>query len=178
MLHQPVGTQEVFPGQNPKTMKTHSCLKSHGFVVALAVLSHAHFARATPYASGLTNNGGLVTYTLNENADNVKILFNNGSSTNDTGGQVKGNHSFLLNGATNYQIVVSKSTPLGWTQISADANVLNQIYSGRGLAVNLNPTNTGIFGRIYIANAAAGTTTQAPFSQRSLKAKRSSQVRM
>src|SRR5437867_4165780 len=116
-------------------------------------------ATATPYASALTRSGNVISFILNEDADNVKVLLNSGTTTNDMGGLVKGVHSFNLSGATNYQVAVSKNTPLGRTQISSDATVAVQFYSAKGEAVNIYPTNTALFGRTYVANSLAGTTT-------------------
>lgn len=140
---------------------------------------------ATPYASGITNDAGTISFVLNENASSVQVVFNNGSSTNDLGARTKGIHSFTLGSATNYQIVVRNSIGNGFTHkgnpttvsgitnsagvlltndaassriISADTNTWVHFTEPRGVAVNRNPKSP-YFGRIYVANAVAGTTT-------------------
>ena len=40
---------------------------------------------ATPYASSLTNAGGIISFRLNESADNVYIISNAGATTNQLG---------------------------------------------------------------------------------------------
>src|SRR4051812_44295754 len=87
-----------------------------------SVLLFTNVARAVPYASGITNTAGTVSFILNESADNVKIVFNGGASTNDLGAQSKGGHSFSLGAATSYEIYVTKTGPTAWTQISEDTN--------------------------------------------------------
>jgi hypothetical protein len=113
-------------------------------------------ATAVPYASGVTNNAGTVSFTLNEAAGNVTVVFDGGASSNDLGALTNGTHSFSLGGATTFSIVVKKDVPLSWTQISTDTN-LTRFFSGRGVAVNMDPS-TPLFGRIYVANALNGTT--------------------
>jgi hypothetical protein len=117
-------------------------------------------ANATPYASGVTTSGGNVSFILNESADNVTVLFDGGTSTQDLGTLDKGTHSFPLGAATSFQIVVKKSSP-AWELISSDTNRLLQFNSGRGVAVNMQP-NSPNFGRIYVANSAAGTASGRP----------------
>ena len=43
-------------------------------------------AKATPYASCLTNTGTSIVFRLNEAADNVKLVYNSDTVTNDLGG--------------------------------------------------------------------------------------------
>lgn len=118
--------------------------------------------RATPYASGITNNAGTVSFILNESADNVKVIFDGGGAgnTNDLGALPKGTASFALGAHTSWQIHVTKSTAQVWTQISSDTNVLAQFYAPRSTAVNRNPASP-YFGRVYVLDhtAAAGTGT-------------------
>jgi hypothetical protein len=136
-------------------------------VLALTLL--APRATATPYASGInTNTPGSISYTLNENADDVKVIFDINTSTNDYPSQVKGTYTFSLGTATNYQIVVSKKAAAGYVQangaaavvqqLSVDSNPLMVFNSPRGVAINRN-LNSPYFGRIYVANSAAGTVS-------------------
>lgn len=128
--------------------------------VALLALTAAPTVWATPYASGISNDTGTVYFTLNEPADNVKIIFDGGGpgNTNDLGALSKGVTSFLLGAHTSWQIHVTKSTAQVWTRISADTNVPNQFFSPRSIDVNRNPASP-YFGRVYVMeHAGAGGT--------------------
>ena len=124
--------------------------------ICLGVLS-ALSAGAHPYASGITNQSGIISWVLNESATDVKILFDNGTLTNDLGSTpVVGTNTFNLASHTNFSIVVYKVGSNVLNQISSDNNFYNNIFGPRGVAVNKNP-KTWNFGRIYVANASAGT---------------------
>jgi hypothetical protein len=129
------------------------------FGAALA-LALCQTAKAVPYASGISNVAGTVSFYLNENSDNVKVIFDGGGTgnTNDLGALTKGKQSFALGSHSSWEIHVSKSATPGWTKTSADTNVWAQFYSPSGVAVNKNPTNLALFGRIYVAEAASGKT--------------------
>ncbi len=116
--------------------------------------------RATPYASGITNDSGTVSFILNEAADNVKVIFDGGGAgnTNDLGALPKGVASFSLGAHTSWAIHVTKSSAQVWTQISDDNNVFNNFYSPRSAAVNRNPASP-YFGRVYVLENAAGTSS-------------------
>lgn len=116
---------------------------------------------AVPYASGVTGNAGIVSFILNEAADNVTVIFDHGASSQDLGPLDKGTHSFPIGSAISFEIVVRKSAGSVWTLISTDTNRLMQFNSGRGVAVNLQ-ASTPAFGRIYVANSSAGTATGRP----------------
>ncbi len=127
-------------------------------------------ADAHPYASGVTNQAGIVSWVLNESATDVKILFDNGTLTNDLGATpVMGTNTFNLASHTNFSIVVYKVGSNALNQISSDANFYNNFYGPRGVAVNQNP-KTWNFGRIYVASASTGaagdnrTTTQGIYA--------------
>ena len=95
-------------------------------LLSLAVLSVAAVlltqdVQAVPYASAVTNSAGTVTFILNESADNVTVLLNNGASTLNLGALGRGPQSFSLGAATNFQIKVTKSTASAWSQISVDS---------------------------------------------------------
>ena len=81
-----------------------------GLVLALAATILCGFvAQAHPYASGVTVSGGTVQFYLNENADSVNVVFDNGTSaTNNLGALTKGLQSFALGAHTNYSIIVTK----------------------------------------------------------------------
>lgn len=125
-------------------------------LLAVLALLEPSPASAVPYASGVTNNAGTVSFILNEDTGNVTVVFDGGASSMDMGALTKGTHSFSLGTATSFSIVVKKNVAPAWTQISTDANLM-RFFSARGLAVNMNPA-TPLFGRVYVANAVAGTT--------------------
>ncbi len=129
------------------------------FGAALA-LALCQTAKAIPYASGISNVSGTISFVLNESADNVKVIYDGGGAgnTNDLGALTKGKQSFALGSHSSWEIQVSKSATPAWTKISADTNVWAQFYSPSGVAVNHNPTNLALFGRIYVAEAASGKT--------------------
>src|ERR1043165_947462 len=56
-------------------------LLAASFVLALGVRD----VRANSYASSLTNNAGTVSFRLNDSADSVKVIGNNGALTVDLG---------------------------------------------------------------------------------------------
>ena len=121
-------------------------------------------SRATSYASGLTNDNGTIRFYLNESADNVKVILDlGGGGTNDLGALATGRHSFSLGSATNYQIVVARSSGAGWmlgvtNQISSDTNILMRFVNQRGVVVNRDPASP-YFGRVYVSVSALGTNT-------------------
>ena len=125
-----------------------------GMAAGLAALSCASIANANPYASGVTNNGGTIQFVLNEAADSLYVVFNDG--TTNTLSPTKGAHSFSLGANTNYAIYAFKVGPHAFTQISADANTYGSFYYPRGVAVNHNPQRPN-FGRVYVVNSAPGT---------------------
>lgn len=113
-------------------------------------------ANAHPYASGITNQGGTISWVLNESATDVKIIFDKGAVTNDLGAApLVGQNTFSLGSHTNFAIVVFKAGSNQLTQISSDLNFYNNIYGPRGVAVNQN-AKTWNFGRIYLASANPG----------------------
>jgi hypothetical protein len=154
--------------KNPRLLAT---LRS--LVLSLAVAAVAgSTAKAVPYASCITNSASTVTYLLNQNAQDVKIIFDGGGpgKTNALGAQTRGVHSFDFTGHTSYSIQVSQSDPQAWVKISDETNYnILRYYSPRGVAVNSSTKNMAAFGRIYVANASPGTagvTTPPTTSQR------------
>jgi hypothetical protein len=92
---------------------------------ALALLP-AWRGAAHPYASGMTNLGGAISWVLNEPATDVKIIFDDGKTTNDLGGApAVGSNTFALGNHTNYAIVVYKAGSNALNQISSDNNLYN-----------------------------------------------------
>src|SRR5947207_2205646 len=122
-------------------------LPSFRTLAALSILSvtalSTHMAKAIPYASGITNTGSTYSFILNEDADNVKVIYDGGGAgnTNNLGLQTKGAHTFSLAGHTTYSIQVTRSAPTAWTITSADTNAFCEYPSPRGLKVNRNPAD-------------------------------------
>ena len=153
---------DVFVSTGRGVRRFAALLKPSSFTklaVALAAVawSGIHSSQAVPYASGVTNNAGAVSFILNEDAGNVTVVFDGGASSSDLGALTKGSHAFNLGTAASFQIVVKKNAPVAWTQISTDSTPV-RFFSARGLAVNLDP-RTPLFGRVYVANAVVGNTS-------------------
>ena len=137
-------------------------------MVALAPTS----GQATPYASSLTNAGGVISFRLNESADNIYIISNAGATTNQLGPMAAGLQSVALSISGTYQVAAFKASPPGFAtavapnrgailQIGADT-LLTRFNQPRGLTVNTNPASP-TFGRVYVSNGAGGTTTNSVF---------------
>jgi hypothetical protein len=113
--------------------------------------------RATPYASSLTNNAGIVSFRLNEAADSVRVVGNANTLTNVLGARALGLTvtnltSFGLTGGV-FSVIVQNVRSNVVAQIGASISNYN---SGRGIAVNANPASAA-FGRIYAGNSLGGT---------------------
>ncbi len=133
-------------------------------LLAAAVLWTAtNPAGATPYASGVSNNAGNVSFFVNESADSIKVILSNGAGgTNTLSGTNRGQYSFSLGTNTSYKIVVTKASGAGYKssdgsggavklQISDSTNPNLNFENPRAIAVNQNPSSK-YFGRIYAAN--------------------------
>jgi hypothetical protein len=144
-----------------------------GAVLASAALFPVQSLQATPYASSLTNNSGTISFRLNERAGSVAVVY-----TNLTGDTIITNLGTLSAGLTitnlaipgNFTVAVTNSANAGYLggatlQISNDStngtstNTL-RFNAPRGVAINTNPASP-YFGRIYVANAVAGTSTRS-----------------
>lgn len=130
--------------------------RSRAWLIALALASSAAVTHAIPYATGVKLEGGVLTFILNENADSVKVIA--GAVSKDLGALNKGTISTNLGISGAFRIEVSRSAAGGWVQTSDDNNIFVRFNSPRGVAVNKNPASP-YFGRVYVANSAAGTTT-------------------
>ena len=127
---------------------------------------------ATPYASSLTNAGGIISFRLNESADNVYIISNAGATTNQLGPMAAGLQSVTLSISGTYQVAAFKASPPGFaTAVAPNRGAILQIGTDtpltrfnqpRGLTVNTNPTSP-TFGRVYVSNGTNGTTTNSVF---------------
>jgi len=145
-------------------------MKKLSFLCSASILLSACLpALATPYAAGLTNNAGTVSFFLNEDADNVKVVFNSGTGgTNDLGALTRGKYTFSLGAHTNYSVLVTKASGAGYKsdngsgaavklQISSTTNRALNFEFPRGLKVNRNPASR-YFGRIYGGNIRTNAT--------------------
>ena len=99
-----------------------------------------------------------IQYRLNSPASSVQVAFDNGTAVTNLGSQYAGLQSFWLGSHTNYSIVVSSQGSGVPAQVSVDST-LNDFYGPRGVAVNRN-AKTRNFGRVYVANATAGTDSR------------------
>ncbi len=119
---------------------------------------------ASPYASGLTNNAGTVSFTLNENGGNVTVTYEDASTNASFNGiltgtnLLKGSYSFSLGAHTGYAISVTKTGNGTPSLISVDTNKFSIWNSPRGVDANKNPKFGNLFGRTYIGNSANGGT--------------------
>jgi hypothetical protein len=138
------------------------------FLLAWVALLWPRVVTAVPYASGLSNHNGAISFRLNEAADNVKIVSANGTITNDLGALPSGWNSFALEITGSFQVVVFRAGPAGFlTPIAPHRGAVLQIspggpatrfFSPRGVAVNTHPASPH-FGRIYVGNATSGTVS-------------------
>src|SRR5262249_55026827 len=130
-------------------------------ITIAGILSLASPGRATPYACDITNSAGVVSFRLNEAADNVKVISNGGAVTNNLGPGVKGLTVANLGVAAGaVKIMVTRSVPAGYTQSSVDlfqdgGIYVNKFEHARGVVINKNPASPS-FGRVYVADARVG----------------------
>jgi len=154
----------VKPGY--RLLRTSLAVGVFSLLAALSLLQPP--AVAVPYASGLSNRNGIISFRLNETADNVKIVSAAGAVTNDLGPLPAGLNSLALDVTGPFQLVVFKAGPAGFLtplepnrgavlQISPDSPA-TRFFSPRGVAVNTHPGSPH-FGRIYVANATGGTVS-------------------
>ena len=116
--------------------------------------------KATPYASCITNNAGVISFYLNESGGNVTVTYEDNSTNASYNGistginLASGPHSFTLTPHTSYTISVFK---IG----SGSGNVITTMAAAtpRGIDVNKRP-GSPYFGFVYAMNA-SGTLTNA-----------------
>lgn len=145
--------------------------------VAAAALLLPGLLKATPYASGLVNVGGTVSFYLNESGGNVTVTYEDGSTNAVFNGSnatstnlTKGQYSFALGSHTGYAVSVYKTGNGTPSLISTDTYTNNVWPSPRGVAVNIYPQNGAYFGRIYADNSTAGGTAGTTYKGRGLYA--------
>ena len=143
-----------------------------GLIVTLTLGSVSNVT-ATPYASSLTNDNGTVSFRLNESADNVKVVWNGGLNSVDLGALPAGLHVNNAGVVGIFQVVAVKVSPTGYaipvgpnrggTNVISTDGSLVRFPQPRGVAVNTDPTSP-YFGRVYVANGAAGAITNTAFA--------------
>ncbi len=131
--------------------------------VAASILLSVLSAKATPYASGVTNISGTIQFILNEVPDSAWVVFEDGSS-NVIAAPVVGTNTFSLGTNTSYAIYCVKSGNGTATQISTDTNTYNSWNSPRGVGINVNAANGYLFGRVYVDNSSAGAKGRGIFA--------------
>jgi len=133
-------------------MKTSRCLLCIFTCVLISTLS----ARATPYASGVTNQGGTIQYILNEVPDSAWVIFEDGTS-NSIAAPVVGTNTFSLGSHTSFGIYVKKAGNGTPSQISDDSATYANWNTPRGVTANANAANGYSFGRVYVNNSLGGS---------------------
>lgn len=123
--------------------------------ICLMAMMAGRFAQAHPYASGVINDGGTIRFILNEGGGDVTVTFED-ASTYPMGVCPKGETNFPLGSHTSFSISVYKAGNGVPSLISSDA-VSNNIWANpRGVAVNKNPKDGRLFGRIYAGSGGTG----------------------
>jgi hypothetical protein len=132
----------------------------HGAALALGIAATAlavQVANAHPYATSLTNNTGVVSFRLNEPAQSVEVLWNNGASKTNLGALPRGLTVTNVGATSPFEVKVQNTGTGTPALISENTNRFNQYEQPRGLAVNRRPASP-FFGRIYVANARTNAT--------------------
>lgn len=141
-----------------KNKTSTSCLTPR-YVLAIGIGLGAlglNQVRATPYACGLTNKSGSVSFYLNESGGNVTIKFEDGTTNSSYNGittgtnLASGEYSFLLGSHTSYSISVYKEG------VGVPSLITNSFsFTPRGIDVNKRPASP-YFGRVYAAASSDG----------------------
>lgn len=138
---------------------------------ALAVGASATVALATPYATSLTNNAGVVSFRLNQTTatnDTVWVISNGNTVTNVLQAPADDPANVISRGliVTNLGIaagtfkVYIKHVGSGVISTNSPREAFN---SPRGVAVNTRPASP-YFGWVYVGNSAAGTKGDGMFA--------------
>ena len=127
-------------------------------VAVMAAVFSIQTLQASPFASGVVNNSGTISFILNEGGGNVYVVFEDGT-TNTMGVLGKGAQSFTLGTHTSYAIYVVKAGNGTPTQISTDTDQFANWNSPRGVTANQNAKIGSLFGRVYVGNSAVGGTS-------------------
>jgi len=149
-----------------------SLAKPGSLLLAVAACLSPCGTQAVPYATCLTNSGGIISFRLNESADVVKILSNAGATVDDLGALPAGLHTITLSVSGAFQVSVFKTSPVGFAapvapnlgatlQISTDG-VTTRFREPRGLAINNDPASPN-FGRVYVSHGSNGVVAANAF---------------
>ncbi len=140
------------------------------FLVA-AALAMAGNSKATPYATSLTNNAGIVSFRLNQTtapSDTVLVISSGGAVTNTLQAPSADPANIIPRGlvVTNLGIAAGPFKVyikhIGNGQISTNSPRV-AFNSMRGIAVNTRPASPQ-FGWVYVGNSAAGTRGDGMFA--------------
>lgn len=141
-------------------LKKHAGRIIRGVALGLTVLGCATMAKASPYASGLTNivigGSNYLQYVMNEAGASVSIVFEDGTSNVLSANMPAGKTNVYIGTNTSWKIYATKlgnGTPF---QITTDAHQFNNWYTPRGVDIAKNPTVGSQFGRIFVANSQSG----------------------
>ena len=146
---------------------------------AFTAASLSHSAFASPYAAQITEAGGVVSYTLSEDADEV-IIIRDGTATS-VGAKSIGANTFTRDGAAVFQIIAKKNTAtnaLGYMNVkdnnaglaptsngingpiasvleigNAETGTSQKFELPKAIAINTNPATPSLFGRAYVAQS-------------------------
>ncbi len=138
--------------------------------IFLALLT-ATGARATPYATSLTNNAGVVSFRLNQTTstnDTVLVISSGGTVTNTLQSPSADPASVLTRGLVQTNLGIAAGPfqvyikHVGSGVISTNSPQL-AANSPRGIAVNTRPASPN-FGWVYLANSASGTLGDGMFA--------------
>src|ERR1041385_2565326 len=134
---------------NQKPPTKHNVL----LAVVCALFAFCLPAFAHPYASGLTatNAAGDVGFFMNETGATVTVTFEDASSLS-LGVLPKGTNHFNMAGHSSYTISCYHPGSGSPTLITDDTATYSVWSNGCGVAVNKNPKNGPVFGRLYAGN--------------------------
>ncbi|MDR3457584.1 MAG: hypothetical protein P4N60_09075 [Verrucomicrobiae bacterium] len=138
--------------------RTYLCTLAKVITVLAVAAFFAGQAKATPYASSVTNNNGTIQFYLNESNAVIVVTHEDGSTNSAFDGvltgtnELKGLKSFSLGAHTSYKIAVSKNG-------SGLASILStfSVAASRGVDVN-HVKNSPYFGQIYMAVSTLANT--------------------
>jgi hypothetical protein len=150
--------------------QTHSVSMTSRLAIILAFLIPAGL-NATPYATGLTNSAGVVSFRLNQTTstnDTVLVISSGGTVTNVLQSPSADPASVLTRGLIQTNLGIAEGPfqvyikHIGSGVISTNSPRV-AVNSSRGVAVNTRPASP-YFGWVYLANSAAGTLGDGMFA--------------
>src|SRR5262245_6344190 len=138
------------------------------FLALAALFFSALVAQAHPYASGITGTNGIgdVSFIMNEAGATVDVVFED-NTTNHLGILPKGSASFNIFAHTSFRIICFK-TGTGVPSLISSDTYSNSVWNAAttsatlgmgGVGINKNASVGTNFGRIYVAQRNAFTTS-------------------